>query len=48
MAKSNKERQRDSDERHRKLGRKGRKIWATVKEHDAIKKLLSELRKEHD
>lgn len=48
MAESNAERQNNFARRQRKLGRKGRKIWATVKEHEAIKKLLSELRKEHD
>ena len=42
--KSNSQRQKASDDRHRALGRKGRKIWATLAEHDAIKRLLSEMR----
>ena len=44
QAKSNTRRQKDSDDRHRALGRKGRKVWATPDEHDAIKRLLSEMR----
>ena len=44
QAKSNTRRQKDSDDRHRALGRKGRKVWATPAEHDAIKRLLSEMR----
>jgi len=43
-AKSNSQRQKASDARHRALGRKGRKVWATLAEHDAIKRLLSEMR----
>jgi len=43
-AKSNSQRQKASDARHRALGRKGRKVWATPDEHDAIKRLLSEMR----
>jgi len=42
--KTNTQRQKASDERHRVLGRKGRKVWATPAEHDAIKRLLSEMR----
>jgi hypothetical protein len=43
-AKSNAQRQKASDARHRALGRKGRKVWATPAEHDAIKRLLSDMR----
>jgi len=42
--KTNAQRQKASDDRHRALGRKGRKIWATPAEHEAIKCLLSEMR----
>ena len=32
------------EERQRKLGRKGRKVWATIEEHEEIKKLLEKMR----
>jgi len=44
QAKTNSQRQKASDDRHRDLGRKGRKVWATPAEHDAIKRLLSDMR----
>ena len=39
-AKSNNERQKASDDRHRALGRVGRKVWATPAEHEQIKAML--------
>jgi len=44
QAKANKERQKASDDRHRAMGRTGRKVWATPEEHESIKRLLRELR----
>lgn len=32
------------EDRQRKLGRKGRKVWATIEEHEEIKKLLKRMR----
>lgn len=43
-AKTNAERQKASDKRHRDLNRVGRKVWATTEEHDEIKALLVKLR----
>ena len=43
-AKSNSERQKASDERHKALGRVGRKVWATPFEHEQIKAMLDKVR----
>ena len=46
MAKSNKERQKDSDDRERAKNRKQKKYWANDEEHVVLGKTLKELRSE--
>jgi hypothetical protein len=41
---SSAERVANYEDRQRKLGRKGRKVWATIEEHEEIKKLLEKMR----
>lgn len=48
VAKTNSQRQKASDERQRELGRVGRKVWATPKEHEAVKLLLEQMRFEQE
>lgn len=43
-AKTSTERQRASDERHRKAGRVQRKVWATPDEHEQVKLFLAKRR----
>jgi hypothetical protein len=43
-AKTNTQRQKASDERHRSSGHVQRKVWATPEEHEQIKALLAKLR----
>ena len=40
-----KKRVKKSDDKHRSMGRTGRKVWATPEEHLKINALLLELRK---
>ena len=40
--------QKASDQRHRDLGRSGRKVWATPEEHEAIKHFLVVYRSTED
>jgi hypothetical protein len=42
--KTNAERQKASDDRHRALGRKGRKVWATPEEFIVVNRILHKLR----
>ena len=44
VAKTSAERVKASDERHRALGRVGRKVWATPFEHEQIKAMLDKVR----
>ena len=44
-AKTSTERSAKRDKEQKALGRVGRKVWATTEEHEAVKKLLIELRK---
>ena len=44
-AKTSTERSAIRDKEQKALGRVGRKLWATSEEHEAVKKLLIELRK---
>jgi len=43
-AKTSAQRQKASDERHRKAGRVQRKVWATPDEHEQIKEVLDNSR----
>lgn len=43
-AKTNSQRQKASDERHRAAGHVQRKVWATPEEHREIKALIQKLR----
>ena len=43
-AKTGAQRVKESDDRHRALGRVGRKVWATPFEHEQIKSMLDKVR----
>lgn len=45
-AKTSAQRQKASDERHRKAGHVQRKVWATPDEHEQIKAMLVNLRQD--
>ena len=47
-AKTSAERQKESDDRQRAMGRVGRKLWANTLEHEAVADFLAKYRRKQE